>query len=114
VHRPGNMPLFQVNALDSLLDRYRELMHTVLIIAGGFALLGACLLVAKLAGTSAALASAALIFLPLWLIGAGLNMRMGVSKAGYSVRDELPIFLLVFAVPAAAALFLWWKFRTGS
>ena len=28
---------------------------------------------------------------------------MGVCKAGYSIKDEAPIFLIVFAVPAAAA-----------
>src|SRR5450759_3655443 len=28
---------------------------------------------------------------------------MGVCKAGYSIKDEAPIFLIVFAVPAAAS-----------
>jgi hypothetical protein len=37
-------------------------------------------------------------------------MWMGVSRAGYSVAEELPMFLLVFAVPAAVALLVWWKF----
>jgi hypothetical protein len=36
-------------------------------------------------------------------------MWLGVSKAGYSVRDEAPIFLLVFAIPSALALLAWWK-----
>src|ERR1017187_343805 len=53
--------------------------------------------------SSAAIATAALAFLPIWLIGAGINLRMGVCKAGYSIKDEAPIFLIVFAVPAAAA-----------
>jgi hypothetical protein len=38
-------------------------------------------------------------------------MYMGVKGAGYSVADEAPIFLLVFAVPAAAALIVWWTLR---
>ncbi len=37
-------------------------------------------------------------------------MYLGVRQAGYSVREELPIFLLIFLVPAAAALLLRWKF----
>jgi hypothetical protein len=45
-----------------------------------------------------------------WFIGAGINMAVGVVKAGYSVAEELPIFLLVFAVPAVVAALLWWKF----
>jgi hypothetical protein len=61
-------------------------MHTVLVMAGGFALLGICLLVGKFAGGSPrALAKAALAFLPLWLIGAVVNMWVGVAKAGYTV-----------------------------
>ena len=54
--------------------------------------------------------TAAKIFLPVWLAAAAVNMWLGVATAGYSVREELPIFLLIFAVPAAAAGFAWWKF----
>ena len=86
-------------------------MHTVLVLLAGFALLGLCLLIARLsAGRGPApLRKAAAAFVPLWLIGAGINLWVGVDRAGYSVAEELPIFLLVFSVPALAALALWWK-----
>jgi len=85
-------------------------MHTAMVMTGGFALLGICLLAGKFGGgSSAALAKAALAFLPLWFIGAGVNMWVGVAKAGYTVRQELPIFLVIFGVPAAVALVVWWK-----
>lgn len=83
-------------------------MHTLMVMAGGFGLLGLCMIVGKFIGS---LAKAALVFLPLWLIGAGVNMWVGVAKAGYTVREEMPIFLVVFAVPSAVALALWWKFK---
>jgi len=35
---------------------------------------------------------------------AAANMWIGVSQAGYSFQEELPIFLLIFLLPAAAAL----------
>ena len=56
---------------------------------------------ATLAATSA--------YVALWLIIAGINMWVGVAKAGYSVTQELPIFLLIFGVPAAVAVLLKWK-----
>lgn len=87
-------------------------MHTVKIIAGGLALLLLCLAIGRaLGGSSAGLARGALVFLPLWLIGAGVNLWVGVSKAGYSVADEAPVFLVVFALPAAVAMVAWWKFQ---
>jgi hypothetical protein len=49
------------------------------------------------------------LFIPLWLVGAGINMWIGVTRAGYSVAEEAPIFLLVFAVPAAVALLVLWR-----
>ncbi len=36
---------------------------------------------------------------------------IGVAQAGYSVTEELPIFLVIFAIPAAIAAFVWWKFN---
>ena len=49
-------------------------------------------------------------FVVAWLVVAALNMWLGVAKAGYSVMDELPIFLLIFFVPTAAAILVKWKF----
>jgi hypothetical protein len=65
-------------------------MHTVIVIAGGFALLGLCVLVGRWVGgpPPGALPSAALVFIPIWLIAAGINMWVGVSRAGYSIADE--------------------------
>ena len=85
-------------------------MRTIVIIAGGLLLLGLFLLAGRLIRGNAAMITAAKIFIPLWLAAAGLNMWIGVSRAGYSVAEELPIFLLIFALPAAAAGFVWWKF----
>jgi hypothetical protein len=87
-------------------------MHTVKIILAGLAVLALCLAVGRgLDGSSVGLARGSLVFIPLWLIAAGVNLWVGVSKAGYSVADEAPVFLLVFAVPAAVATVAWWRFR---
>ena len=87
-------------------------MRTAIIIAGGFLLLGAFLLVARWLGgaDTKTLVVAAQVFIPIWLAAAGINMWIGVSQAGYSVAEELPILLLIFAPPAATAAFVWWKF----
>lgn len=75
-------------------------------------LLGICVLAGRLIGEGnvKATVAAAQIFIPIWLVAAGINLWIGVSRAGYSVMEELPIFLLIFALPAAAAAFVWWKF----
>jgi hypothetical protein len=85
------------------------MMHTGKVIAGGFVLLALCLLIGRLVGGAAPTASAAKLFIPLWLVAAGINMWIGVSKAGYTVAEEAPIFLVVFAVPAAVALLMIWR-----
>jgi hypothetical protein len=38
-----------------------------------------------------------------------VNMYVGVARAGYSFMEELPIFLLIFAVPAVIAALLRFK-----
>src|SRR5207244_683576 len=60
-----------------------------------------------------ALATAAKVFIPIWLVAAGINMWVGVSKAGYSVAEEAPVFLVVFAVPAVVALVVLWRVSRG-
>ena len=53
---------------------------------------------------------ATIAFVALWFVIAGANMWVGVEKAGYSAAEELPIFVLNFALPAAVAILLKWKF----
>ena len=87
--------------------------HTIRVIAAGFALLVVCLVVGRLvggAGQSGAVARSALVFIGLWLIGAAINMWVGVSKAGYSVKEEIPYFFIVFLIPAAVAALIWWRY----
>jgi hypothetical protein len=86
-------------------------MHTVIVIGIGFVLLGICGFAGHAMGGASGTSRAAIVFPPLWLIGAGINLYLGVKRAGYSFKEELPIFLLIFALPAAVAVFVWWRFR---
>ena len=86
-------------------------MRTLLIIAAGLVLLAVFALVgARIGGGPQAIATAAKIFMPLWLAAALVNMWFGVARAGYPVSEELPVMLVLFGVPAAAAALLWWKY----
>ena len=87
-------------------------MRTVLFLLSGFLLLAAVLILARLFAQnfSSATLWATAGFILLWLVVTAANMWVGVAKAGYSAAEELPIFLLLFGVPAAVALVLKWKF----
>jgi hypothetical protein len=50
-----------------------------------------------------------LVGFALWLVISAANLWVGVAKAGYTLNEELPIFLLIFAVPALVAIFLKWR-----
>ena len=86
-------------------------MRTALFLLAGFLLLGACVVLARLFSThypgAAGIATGA--FVVLWLAIAAFNMWVGVAWAGYSVSEELPIFLLIFGLPAAVAAVLKWQ-----
>ena len=86
-------------------------MHTLKVIAIGVLMLVACSFAGYFTAGTAGISRAALVFLPLWALGAGINMYLGVKRAGYSIADEAPILLLVFAVPAAVAIAAWYKYR---
>jgi hypothetical protein len=82
-------------------------MRTVLIILGGFVLLAVCALVGRAVKGPPGIAQGSLLFIPLWFVLAAVNMAIGVLKAGYSIGEEAPILLAIFAPPAALALFFW-------
>lgn len=86
-------------------------MRTVLFLVAGLLFLGASLLLGRLfaANYPAATLIATVAYVTLWFVIAGANMWVGVARAGYSVTEELPIFLLIFGLPAALAVFLKWK-----
>ncbi len=79
-------------------------MHTIMVVSGGFLLLGVCLLIGRMIG--ALPAKAALAFIPLWLVASCINMWVGVVSAGYTVAQEAPILLVVFGIPAVVAYLL--------
>lgn len=87
-------------------------MRTGLFLLAGFLLLGVFAILGRMfsANYPAATTTAVAIFAALWLLIAAFNMWAGVAKAGYSAAEELPVFALIFLVPAVAAVLLKWKF----
>lgn len=85
-------------------------MRAAIIIIGGIILLGLFALAGWwLGGGPKSTMTAAKLFIAVWLAVALINMWFGLSS-GYSVAEELPIFLVIFAIPAIAAAFIWWRF----
>jgi hypothetical protein len=87
-------------------------MRTVIIILVGLLLLVLCNFVARILGGSGthALVMASKVFIPIWFCVALVNLWAGVTRAGYTLAEELPIFLVIFVIPAGAAALVWWKF----
>ena len=86
-------------------------MRTTLFLLVGLLLLAAFAVLAKLFSTHypGAPAIAFVAYVVVWLAIAAFNMWVGVAKAGYSTIEELPVFLLIFAVPVALAAVLRWR-----
>ncbi len=85
-------------------------MHMAMVMGGGVLLLVVFVMFGWLWGASAAgMVLASKVFISAWLVVALINMWVGVTQAGYTVRQELPILLIVFAVPAAIAAIAAWQ-----
>ena len=84
----------------------------MIIILGGFVLWAVCLGIAKFLAHSStsSMTTATTAFIVIWFVAAAWNMWIGVSQAGYSFQEELPIFLLIFLLPTAVAILVKWKF----
>ena len=83
-------------------------MRTSLFLVAGLLLLAAFLLLAKLFSPNYPDATrlATIAYVALWFIIAGVNMWVGVARAGYSVAEELPIFSSHLRRTAAVAILL--------
>jgi hypothetical protein len=86
-------------------------MRTALFLISGLLLMGGFLLLGRLfaAQSPESVRVATFAFIAVWFVVAAVNMWLGVAKAGYSVAEELPIFLLIFGVPAVLAGFIKWQ-----
>ena len=85
-------------------------MHILLVNVGGLVQLAVFVLFGWLWGANgAAMALAAKVFVPAWLVVTVVNLWIGVAHAGYSVKEELPILALNFLVPATVAALVAWQ-----
>lgn len=89
-------------------------MHMLMVMLAGVLLLAVFLLFGWLWGHSqAGVATGAKLFLPAWLGVAAVNLWVGVSRAGYTVMQELPILAANVALPGAVAVRAAWHFSRG-
>ena len=87
-------------------------MRTALFLLAGFLLLAAALILGRqfVENYPAAMTIAIVVYVALWFVIAAFNMWTGVAKAGYSYAEELPVFALIFLVPALAGILMRWRF----
>ncbi len=85
-------------------------MHMAMVMGAGVLLLVVFVMFGWLWGASSAgMALGAKLFVPVWLLVSLANMWVGVTHAGYTVRQELPILPVVFLVPALVAAIAAWQ-----
>ena len=86
-------------------------MRTPLFLLAGFLLLTSTCIVGKLLAEvfPSALNWATFLFVLVWCALAGANLVGGVTRAGYSVGEEIPVFMLIFGLPAIAMLIVRYK-----
>jgi hypothetical protein len=87
-------------------------MRTAIIILSGLAGWAACVLLARRFGKpgGTAVPDATLAFVTVWFLAAATNLWIGMTRTGYSWRDELPVFGLIVGVPAAVAMIVTRRF----
>lgn len=81
-------------------------MRTLVIVVAGLVL---AFLILRLAPAPQR-TLAAVVFSGLWFVAAAWNLRIGLSH-GYTFAQELPIHIVLYGVPTAAAWALWWWLR---
>jgi hypothetical protein len=86
-------------------------MRTYLFLGAGVLMLAASCILGKLFSETypTALAWSTGLFIVVWCALAALNLFAGVTRAGYGVAEELPIFLLIAGIPVVAMIVLRWK-----
>ncbi|EPC4333802.1 hypothetical protein ACRZTK_004405 [Enterobacter asburiae] len=82
-------------------------MHTLLMMTNGFMLLSYFLLTGCLwGGIPWGLIPAACLYIPVWVALALVNMYIGLSGTGYSLREEVLTLFIIVALPVCACLLI--------
>lgn len=91
--------------------RKEVFVRSVIIISLGLILWALCLAASKFFGTQNPLAKATTttIFIVVWFTLAAVNLYYE-TKAGYTVTEELPIFLMIFLISSLVAFIVQKKF----
>ena len=87
-------------------------MRTAIIILAGLGIWAVGIFLAHRMGKpgGSAIADTTLAFITFWFLAAATNMWVGVAQAGYTFREELPVFCIIFGVPSLVAAVVKWKF----
>ncbi|TGN41832.1 hypothetical protein [Marinobacter confluentis] len=89
-------------------------MRTLVIIVGGILLWAVITGVTKLLNNQAGRSwTPTGIFAAVWLVITSWNIWVGVTQAGYTFMQELPIFLVTYLLPIAVAVFIKRKFLSA-
>lgn len=83
-------------------------MHTLILVAAGFALMLLFLVAAELVNRrrGAGFVDGGRLFIWFWLVAMLLNVLAGMLIAGLGLLTELAVFVIVFGLPAGAAWYL--------
>ncbi|WP_341899227.1 hypothetical protein [Ferrovibrio terrae] len=86
-------------------------MHMLMMTALGLAVLAAFWFIGRLLNARAGrmVVNGPRLFLAVWAAVSFYNGYIGVTKAGYSVQAELLVHLVVFGLPAVAAVVLMFR-----
>lgn len=85
-------------------------MRTLLFVVSGFFVYFLLLLTTQ-RSDRAAVARTSLIFIVAWFLVAAGNLWYGVTQAGYTLAEELPIAAVIFLPPALPAVVVWARNR---
>jgi hypothetical protein len=85
-------------------------MRTLLFVISGFFVFFLLLLTTQ-RSDRAAVARTSLIFIVAWFLVAAGNLWYGVTQAGYTLAEELPIAAVIFLPPALPAVVVWARNR---
>jgi hypothetical protein len=86
-------------------------MHILMFVVIGLVFLAAFYFGAGLLGRSGPAGAAAFIWA--WLAASLLNAAVGVLRVGIPLVNEIGAFIPIFGVPAAAAWYLAYRYRSG-